>query len=559
MIRRRLLLNGMWTLKWDGYEEKRYVPYSRPPVGVTICEKPFFYPEWQGIVRLCFDGIVNEAEVKLNGKTLGRHWAFTPFWFDITPLVKHSDINKLEVKLYDRLGEDTVPTGAVCWSHNGGIIRDVYVECCSNPFIENFFLQQFFKDGFKRVDCVLKVRLYGKGGKKVSVRGSVEDEEETLKEVEGEVRVDGHVETTLRFSLSGIELWSPENPRLYELKVHILDNGEEIDSLKSKIGFREFKTDGNRFKLNGRKIFLKGVCRHDFYNGDSFVVDKHIVEEDLRAIKEMNANYVRLVHYPPHPMVPAMADEIGLLVSEEIPAWADTRKPKIVKTCLSMLKELVERDYNHPSIVMWFTGNAAQPERGSDPNLIAYNQKAVALVKNLDPTRIVSYVNDNDLHDVEGVKEDVSLLRKTGLQVYCKNAYWSKEELDEAAQAFPADLPTLITEWGVIGSNRTDVLSQRFTEDVQAQLISEYFKSGLSSYFPNKKPKNVISGVCYWAWTDTPWPDLEKDADIKIIAEVAKRFDLYLNFATGLLYLDRVKKKAYYVMKQLYGSTPNYM
>jgi len=558
-MRRRLLLNGMWTLKWDGYEEKRYVPYSRPPVGITICEKPFFYPDWQGIVRLCFDGIVNEAEVKLNGKTLGRHWAFTPFWFDVTDIVNRSDVNKLEVKLYDKIGEDTVPTGVVCWSHNGGIIRDVYVECCPNPLIENFFLQQFFKDNYEKVDCVLKVRLYGKGGKKVNVKASVEDEDGILQEVKGETQVDGHVETSLRFSLRGLELWSPENPKLYGLNVYVLENNEEIDSLNSKIGFREFKTDGNRFKLNGRKIFLKGVCRHDFYHGDSFVADKHIVQEDLKAIKEMNANYVRLVHYPPHPMVPEAADEIGVLASEEIPAWADTSKPKIVETCLSMLKELVERDYNHPSIVMWFTGNAAQPERGSDPNLIAYNRKAVNLVKRLDPTRVVSYVNDNDFHDVEKVNEDVSLLRKTGLQVYCKNAYWSKEELDEAAQAFPDDLPTLLTEWGVIGSNRADVLSQQFTEDVQSQLISGFFKSGLSSYFPNEDRKKVISGICYWAWIDTPWPDLEKDASLEIIADLAKKFDLYLNFPTGLLYLDRKKKKAYHVMKQLYGSVPDYI
>ncbi len=552
----RIDLNGIWQAEYKGHFEQIKVPFSREPVGKTICQKKFSLVSKKSyeLIKLCFDGVVNRADVYLNENYLGTHWGYTPFWYDVTSLIKQKEENELRVDISDEVSDSTVPFKESCWTiRNGGIIRDVYLIASPGPLIQNVFFQSKLKNNYQDAKVKLQIEVFGKEKQEVKIEGFLKDGDKKIahfsfpgiKCIKLEENLDLVIprkrgEITFEFEVKNVKLWSPQNPKLYQLEI-CLNGKRGKDFRKIKVGFREFKIKGKDFYLNGGKIFLKGVSRHDMYHGPYFLFDEALVYADFKDIKAMGANYVRLVHYPPHPRVPEIANEIGLLISEEVPAWAHFNDSSIFSkafsTSLGMLWELIERDYNHPAIVMWFTGNTG--EKGSSSGLIRYNQLAVKLAKSLDPNRIISYVNDNDLYKKEDVKEDLDLIRETGLQVYCKNAYWDLGKLDEWAKNIPLDMPTLIAEWSPgVGSDRGD-LPKEFSETSQSNQIKKHY-ANLSKYFPGSS-SNHIAGICYWSWLDTPWPGVQ-------------RFIPYLkdNFATGILYLDREKKKAYWTLRELY-------
>ena len=141
------------------------------------------------------------------------------------------------------------------------------------------------------------------------------------------------------------ELWSPENPKLYEVTLSYMN-----DSVTDKVGFREIAVKGTDIYLNGKKIFLKGVCAHEdsVYNGKAITEDE--IRENFRLAKEMNCNYMRLAHYPHTEKAARIADEMGIMLWEEIPVyWAiDFRNPETYIDAENQLTELIKRDINRP-------------------------------------------------------------------------------------------------------------------------------------------------------------------------------------------------------------------
>jgi hypothetical protein len=274
----------------------------------------------------------------------------------------------------------------------------------------------------------------------------------------------------------------------------------------------------------------------------------------LRQIKALGANYLRAVHYPPDPALPSLADRIGLLLSEEIPAWAEFGRPAVLQTSLGMLRELIERDYDHPSIFMWLVGNAG--EAGS--RTLEYHRQAIAFVKQRDPSRLASYVFDNDVYDKTGMEGDLAVVRAARMDVYCKNFYWPAPQIEEAAKHLPSDVPTVITEWsGGEGGDRENLApggSRGFGGPPGAALSEEAQAAGIPLQFeawrahlPGAASVSVpqLAGVCYWNWQDIEWPSLPF---------FFKGHGTLLG--TGLVYADRTRKKAYKALQSLYATLP---
>ncbi len=210
--------------------------------------------------------------------------------------------------------------------------------------------------------------------------------------------------------LKNIKLWDTDNPNLYTLNVQLIENDKVLDELSDRVGFRwfEFKDHG-AFYLNGKRLLLRGTHRHEEHAGVGAAMSNEQHRADMELIKDMGTNFVRLAHYPQDPEVYKACDELGLLVWDELP-WCrgglgnDTWK----KNTKGMLKEIIEQNYNHPSIIFWSLGNEIywlpDFENGDNrDNINVYLKELNDYAHQLDPTRktaIRKYYEGADIVDV---------------------------------------------------------------------------------------------------------------------------------------------------------------
>ena len=568
---RRVSLDGSWTLKTGSTERLIDVPASlEPVVGIRVWTRTFNLPKSDRgrLALLRFEGISNQATVYLNGHQLGSHWGYTPFWFDVSRELVYGGKNTLRVDIDDRLLLNTVPGGAsldpkvppekagpeywgIAWLNYSGIIRPVELVLARSALVTSLRWQPHLDSGFQRASIDLAAGFYASHPGRYRINGRLEKGGRTVAVFQGPFvnAIPRKVEDiSARFQVLKPELWSPDSPSLYTLKVLLDWNGTVADQRTQEVGFRTISASGGRILLNGKPIFLKGVDRHDIYPKSGFTADPSVLRSDLQEIKALGANYVRSVHYPPDPRLPELADRIGLLVSEEIPAWADFSRPDVVTKCLGMLHELITRDYDHPSIIMWLIGNAG-PDGSRQ---LGYFQKGISFVKQQDPTRLASYVFDNSVYDQAGITGDLKMVRAAGMDVYCKNGYWNERQIDEAAKYMPRDIPTMIMEWsGGEGSDRQNLApggSPGFgnpqglplSEQGQAKGIFKRFQPW-KQYLPGSNSQFRLAGLSYWDWQDVEWPSM---------TTIFKGHGSLLG--TGLVYKDRTQKEAYRALQTIY-------
>jgi len=295
-------------------------------------------------------GAVNyRANVYLNGTNLGVHeGGFTPFNFEITSIVKPSD-NYLVVKVDNKRSTDGVPALNTDWWNYGGITRMVVLIEEPQVYIQDYTLQ--LKKGDART-------ISGK----VVLSNPVKDEKVTV--IIPELKIEkilgtdasGKAEFELNFPVNsekGMEYWSPESPKLYD--VFIKSGSQE---LKDRIGFRSIETKGADILLNGKPIFLRGICIHEELNGRRAYSEADATELLTRA-KELGCNFVRLAHYPHNENMARMADKMGLLLWEEIPVyWSiDFTNNRTLENARNQLTEVITRDKNRASVIIWSMAN----------------------------------------------------------------------------------------------------------------------------------------------------------------------------------------------------------
>lgn len=323
-------------------------------------------PDWKNkTVKLVFEGSMTDTEVKINGQPAGsvHQGSFYRFKYDITKLLKLSGENLLEVTVR-KISSDTSVNRAErmtdFWVF-GGIFRPVYLEVVPENHIEwtaidakadGSFLMNVYAEGYQK-NVTVRAQIKTMDGKEVGAPFSM-----PLKK--------GEEKTTLRTQVQSPALWSPEFPNRYQVQLELLDAKQRVLHTKTeKFGFRtaELKR-GIGFFVNGTKVMFKGVDRHSAWPTSGRTMSKEISLLDVNLMKDMNMNAVRMSHYPPDSHFLEACDSLGLFVIDELTGWQKKYDTPVGR---KLLKEMMMKDVNHPSIVIWANGN----EGGNNHELIA--------------------------------------------------------------------------------------------------------------------------------------------------------------------------------------------
>jgi len=305
-------------------------------------------------VFIVFEASMTETEVKINGKLAGpiHQGGFYRFKYDVTQLLNYGGDNLLEVTVSKRSTNESINQAerkADFWLF-GGIFRPVYLEIVPKTFIDRIAIDAK-ADGTLTLDVfttnannshTIKAQVQKLNGQPVGRPFSIK--------IAG-----GGQKTTLQQQVKNILTWNPESPNLYNLVVSINSLQGVVHVIKQRFGFRTAELrlqDG--FYVNGKKVVFKGVCRHSEWPESGRALSKDISLMDVRLMKEMNMNAVRMSHYPPDQHFLDVCDSLGLFVLDELTGWQARYDTEVGK---KLVKELVVRDVNHPSIVIWDNGN----------------------------------------------------------------------------------------------------------------------------------------------------------------------------------------------------------
>jgi Glycosyl hydrolases family 2, TIM barrel domain/Glycosyl hydrolases family 2, sugar binding domain/Glycosyl hydrolases family 2 len=321
-------------------------------------------------IFLVFEGVMTDTEVRINGRSAGpkHQGGFYRFKYEITDLIQVGE-NLLEVDVSKVSSDPSVERAerqADYWVF-GGIYRPVYIEAVPKEFIEWVAIDAR-ADGTCRVDAhiggsqdadAIKLEIIGRTGGLLGAAAVATVER-------------GSDKATIRTQSRGHKPWTAETPNLYTARVSLLKGDEVVHAVSERFGFRTFEVKpGDGLYLNGRKIRLKGVCRHSFWPDSGRCLSREISYDDVRLIKAMNMNAVRMSHYPPDRHFLQACDELGLYVLDELAGWQ--KPPYSTEIGKKLVKEMVTRDVCHPCILFWDNANEGGWNRALDDQFALYD------------------------------------------------------------------------------------------------------------------------------------------------------------------------------------------
>ena len=473
-------------------------------------------------------GAVNyEAVVGLNGHIVGSHiGGFTPFDIEVTDLLKKGS-NSLIVRVDNSRHTDGVPMHNFDWWNFGGITRSVSLLEVPQTFVQDYSVQ-LSADG-KSVEGWVQLAGPGMDG-----GASVEIPELGISAQIASCGAGGRGSFRVPFRKKRVpERWCPENPRLYEVKISA---GE--DCTTDRIGFRTIETRGTKILLNGKETFLKGVAVHEETpyapSGRSWS------EEDARTTlgwaKEMGCNFVRLAHYPHNETMIRVAEEMGIMVWDEIPVyWAiDWNNPATYGNAENQLCEMITRDKNRANVIIWSVSN----ETPRSPARLKFLTGLIAKAREMDPTRLVSSAMEKDEPEPGHMTMNDDLVDYVDLISFNQYVGWYDGDFDKCDRVhwdFPAQKPVIITEYGGGAKyGRHGAVTERFTEEYQAKLYEKNIE--MLSRIPE------LAGSCPWILKDFRSPRRQLNG-------IQDEFN-----RKGLISENGERKQAFYIMQKWYCS-----
>ncbi len=432
--------------------------------GCVWMKRDFNYTRKSGHRAILYFGAVNyDAVVYVNGKKVGHHeGGFTPFNFDVTDVLVDGS-NFVIVKIDNKRKAESVPTLIFDWWNYGGITRDVTLLDVPNVFIENYSLQLLSLEG-RRIGFSVKLNTAEAGRE---VRLSIPE----LK-IKKNIVTDAEGKAVL-FMKAKPQLWSPDNPKLYDVSIAM-----DGDTICDKIGFRKIETRGKQILLNGEPVFLRGISIHE---EKAFGGGRANGKEDAQLLlswaKDLGCNFVRLAHYPHNEWMVREAERMGIMVWSEIPcywtvAWDN---PATLENARRQLRDMIERDINRANVIIWSIANETPHSNARDIFLTKQAQYA----HQLDSTRLISMAME-----VTGASNYVNRLNDNMnkyVDVVSFNQYvgWYRDVHDAPKMKWeiPYDKPVIISEFGG-GAKQgyRGAKNQRWTEDFQANLYEENLK-----------------------------------------------------------------------------------
>jgi beta-glucuronidase len=446
---------------WNSQREKLFV-YE----GTIWYEKPFHYHKRQNTRTFLYFGAANyHATAYLNGQKLGEHTGgFTPFDFDVTGKITEGD-NWIVVAVNDTRHVDGVPALNTDFWNYGGLTRDVFLVEVPETFIQDYFVQ-LAKGSTSEIAGW------------VQLNGARDPQQVTLEIPEAGIKQSvatnpsGYAE--FRFPAK-LGLWSPDNPKLYQVVLSTAG-----DKVEDQIGFRTIETRGTKILLNGNPIFLRGISMHEeapFRGGRAFSEDDD--QTLLGWVKELGCNYVRLAHYPHNEAMIRLADRMGLLVWGEIPVYwgIDWKDAGALGNAETQLHELISRDHNRSSVILWSIAN----ETPNVPARLEFLKKLADEVRGLDGTRLLTAAM-NTATKAGPYKRSLSDPLGEVIDVLGVNEYigWYQdrlEDLDHTQWQSDYEKPVIFSEFGAEGiyGDHGDA-DTRWTEEYQATLYDHQIK-----------------------------------------------------------------------------------
>ena len=378
-----------------------YPPADDNPLGLYARE--FSVPDHFTGKKLIihFGGVSSAFYVWLNGEFVGySEDSRLPAEFDLTPYVNFNDPNTLSVKVY-RWSDGSYLEDQDHWRLSG-IHREVYIEAVPKTYIRDIQVRTVFDESYEHAELQIRpeIKTNNKNLDGWSFESRLMDGDVLVNTMELEVDeiinerypARGNVPFALmKSTVTNPKKWTAETPNLYSLML-ILKNqkGETIERRITKIGFRQIEiSEEGEFLVNGKSVLLYGVNRHDHHRYFGKAVTKESMEKDVLLMKQFNFNAVRTSHYPNDPYFYDLCDKYGLYVIDEANIETHgigsvlSNDPSWITPHLERAIRMVERDKNHPSIVMWSLGN----EAGYGPNHAAM----AGWIREMDSTRPVHY------------------------------------------------------------------------------------------------------------------------------------------------------------------------
>ncbi len=469
-------------------------------------------------------GAVNyKASVYLNGQKLGEHeGGFTPFDFEITDKVRAQN-NVLVVLVNNVRKPEQVPTTNTDWWNYGGITRPVTLVETPDTFIQDYLVQ--LAKGSQR-----QVRGW------VQLNGPRRQQQVVLRIPEAGVTQTVQTDASGRaeFSIPAkLELWSPEEPKLYDVEI-----ASETDRVIDHIGFRTIEVRGTDLLLNGKPVFLRGVSMHEeapFRGGRAWS------NEDARTLltwaKDLGCNFVRLAHYPHNEEMMRVADQLGLMVWEEVPVYWTIQwdNPDTLANAENQLDEAITRDRNRAGLIIYSVANET-------PVTDARNRFLRALIHNIrshDDTRLVSAALQNHETTAQG-RITIRIDDPVGkdLDVIGDNEYigWyvhTPEDADRVDWVSDVGKPLVMSEFGA------DALFG-YHGDAATRWTEEYQENVFQHQIAMLKRVPFLRGMSPWVLKDFRSP-----------RRTLPHFQDYFN-RKGLLTNNGEKKKAYFVLQDFY-------
>ncbi len=511
---------------------------------------------------LHFEGANQHAKVFVNGQHAGEHkGGYSAFTIDITPYLRTDQQNELLVML-DNAHDKNIPPLSADFTFFGGIYRDVFLVETAKV---HFNLLDYGSKGI-----FIKTPKVTSENATITVNGSVRN---TLK-AKGKYKVQYAVfdpkgeqvaentsilnfkknDTLASFEISNINvsnpfLWSPETPSLYRMEIAINQENSTVDYEYINFGIRTFSFDANTgFYLNGKPLKLIGANRHQDYPamGNALSDDQH--RSDLKLLKDMGANFIRLAHYPQDPAVLEAADRIGLLVWEETPLVNEVTLSKDHDDISEeMLKEMIRQHYNHPSVIIWgYMNEIYWAHRFIDKNIVdKHTEATVALAKRLeniarteDPTRYTAMaLHRYPLYEESGMDKIPQIV---GWNLYHGWYYDTYQDfgkfLDTQHQKYPNRIH-IVSEFGAGSDPRFHSLTpERFDFTIEGH------KRMMESYLKQITERPFISGATVWNLID-----FSSERRIDPNPHVNNK---------GLVTLDRTPKDVYFLFQAALSKKP---
>jgi beta-galactosidase len=519
-------------------------------------------------VFLYFEGANQETEVYVNGKKAGVHiGGYTAFCIPITGLL-HFDgadnTNEISVLVNNRFNESVPPLSAD-FTFYGGLYRDVFLIATDAV---HFSVTDRASSGVYLTtpavsEKTASLHIAGKlvnesaNSRQLQVVTTLMDNMgESVGETRSSLSVKAGEEVRFNQDIPAVaqpHLWRPEDPFLYTAVTKITEakSGRIVDQVTNPVGFRWFRFDADKgFFLNGKSYKLIGTSRHQDYKGLGNAVPDELARQDVRLLKDMGGNFLRVAHYPQDPSVLALCDQLGILASVEIPLVNEiTESEAFYSNCEQMQVEMIRQNFNHPSVVIWAYMNEIllRPKYNNDKakqkiyfgSIAQLAKRLDSLTRKEDPSRYTMISNHGDFNRYQ----ETGLTRIpmiVGWNLY-NGWYNSVMEgfstfMDKHHKELP-DKPVIITEYGADADPRIRSFNaERFDKSVEYTTVFHQY------YLTEILKRPFVAGGAVWNLAD-------------FNSETREETMPHMN-NKGLLTYDRIPKDPFYYYKAKLVDTP---